>query len=223
MLSLPSQLRKFPLQLFSSQLCESHFVFARHRRRPWFFNLPQPLCFLSLSTNLIFPRIMSAAAVEDECAVAEAQLQRAETELAEEETFEQLPQSFILIDELQQCGVSATDIKVRARLSVTHSAFARPSRSLAPSARSLTPPAPFFSPAQKVKDAGFATVKSLLTVPKKTLIDVKGLSDAKVDKMLEAANKLLPKDQAGSFVTAKEWMSMVRALSRFLLFSPSPR
>jgi hypothetical protein len=63
----------------------------------------------------------------------------------------------------------------------------------------------------------------LLTVPKKTLIDVKGLSDAKVDKMLEAANKLLPKDQAGSFVTAKEWMSMVRALSRFLLFSPSPR
>ena len=53
---------------------------------------------------------MSAAAVEDECAVAEAQLQRAETELAEEEeTFEQLPQSFILIDELQQCGVSATD------------------------------------------------------------------------------------------------------------------
>jgi len=167
---------------------------------------------------------MSAAAVEDECAVAEAQLQRAETELAEEEeTFEQLPQSFILIDELQQCGVSATDIKVRARLSVTHRARARPSRSLAYSARSLTPPAPFFPPAQKVKDAGFATVKSLLTVPKKTLIDVKGLSDAKVDKMLEAANKLLPKDQAGSFVTAKEWMSMVRALSRFLLFSPSPR
>ena len=180
---------------------------------------------------------MSAAAVEDECAVAEAQLQRAETELAEEEeTFEQLPQSFILIDELQQCGVSATDIKVRARLSVTHSALARPSRALAPSARSLTPPAPLFPPArsltppaplfppaQKVKDAGFATVKSLLTVPKKTLIDVKGLSDAKVDKMLEAANKLLPKDQAGSFVTAKEWMSMVRALSRFLLFSPSPR
>ena len=167
---------------------------------------------------------MSAAAVEDECAVAEAQLQRAETELAEEEeTFEQLPQSFILIDELQQCGVSATDIKVRARLSVTHSALARPSRSLAPSARSLTPPAPLFPPAQKVKDAGFATVKSLLTVPKKTLIDVKGLSDAKVDKMLEAANKLLPKDQAGSFVTAKEWMSMVRTPLGSFSFPPSSR
>ena len=26
--------------------------------------------------------------------------------------------------------------------------------------------------------------------------------------MLEAAHKLLPKDQAGSFVTAKEWMTM---------------
>jgi len=167
---------------------------------------------------------MSAAAVEDECAVAEAQLQRAETELAEEEeTFEQLPQSFILIDELQQCGVSATDIKVRAHLPVTHRALARPSRSLAPSARSLTPPAPFFSPAQKVKDAGFATVKSLLTVPKKTLIDVKGLSDAKVDKMLEAANKLLPKDQAGSFVTAKEWMSMVRTPLGSFSFPPSFR
>jgi len=66
------------------------------------------------------------------------------------------------------------------------------------------------SPPQKVKEAGFATVKSLLTVPKKTLIDVKGLSDAKVDKMLEAACKLLPAVQAGGFVTAGEWIVMVR-------------
>lgn len=56
-------------------------------------------------------------------------------------------------------------------------------------------------------------------MPKKTLIDVKGLSDAKVDKMLEAACKLLPAVQAGGFVTAGEWIVMVRAPKTFFPFS----
>lgn len=55
-------------------------------------------------------------------------------------------------------------------------------------------------------------------MPKKTLIDVKGLSDAKVDKMLEAACKLLPAVQAGGFVTAGEWIVMVRAPQTFFSF-----
>jgi meiotic recombination protein DMC1 len=50
-------------------------------------------------------------------------------------------------------------------------------------------------------------VKSLLTVTKKHLIELKGLSDAKVDKMLEAAHKLLP---ASGFVTAAEFMDLRR-------------
>lgn len=53
-------------------------------------------------------------------------------------------------------------------------------------------------------------MKSLLTVPKKALIDVKGMSDAKVDKLLEAASKLLPAVEAGGFVTASEWIVLVR-------------
>ena len=50
-------------------------------------------------------------------------------------------------------------------------------------------------------------MKSLLTVTKKHLIELKGLSDAKVDKMLEAAHKLLP---ASGFVTAAEFMDLRR-------------
>ena len=47
-------------------------------------------------------------------------------------------------------------------------------------------------------------------MPRKSLIEVKGLSDAKVEKMLEAAMKILPGDQSGSFVTASEFLEMVR-------------
>ena len=50
-------------------------------------------------------------------------------------------------------------------------------------------------------------MKSLLTVTKKHLIELKGLSDAKVDKMLEAAHRLLP---ASGFVTAAEFMDLRR-------------
>ena len=43
---------------------------------------------------------------------------------------------------------------------------------------------------KKAKDAGYHTVRSLLMSPKKHLWNIKGLSEAKVEKMLEAARKL---------------------------------
>ena len=79
---------------------------------------------------------MSAAAVEDARAVVEAVEQR--DQVVEDETFEQLPQSFILIDELQQCGVSATDLKVRLPSRIAR-VSALPSRARCPS-RALTRP-----------------------------------------------------------------------------------
>ena len=129
-----------------------------------------------------------------------------------------LPQSFVLLDELQQCGISATDLKVRAFVELAYRRLlvlppspsrARPLLTTLTSLFTIKNFCPTSS--QKVRDAGFATVKSLLTVPKKTLIEVKGMSDAKVDKLLEAACKLLPAVQAGAFVTAGEWIDMVRA------------
>ena len=45
---------------------------------------------------------------------------------------------------------------------------------------------------KKAKDAGFHTVDCLLMVTKKTLHQIKGLSEAKCDKMIEAARQLLP-------------------------------
>jgi|TARA_B100001142_G_C14097441_1_gene563858 hypothetical protein len=55
---------------------------------------------------------------------------------AEQEAYEeaeQLPQCFILIDEMQSCGVSATDIKVRARV-LSLLPLPLPSRARPPSA-----------------------------------------------------------------------------------------
>ena len=40
---------------------------------------------------------------------------------------------------------------------------------------------------KKLEDAGFHTVESVAFTPKKSLITVKGLSENKVDKILEAA------------------------------------
>ena len=40
---------------------------------------------------------------------------------------------------------------------------------------------------KKLKDAGFTTVESIAFTPKKTLINIKGLSEAKIDKIMEAA------------------------------------
>lgn len=44
---------------------------------------------------------------------------------------------------------------------------------------------------KKLEDAGFRTVESIAFTPKKTLINVKGLSEAKIDKILEAAHQLV--------------------------------
>ena len=44
---------------------------------------------------------------------------------------------------------------------------------------------------KKAKEAGFYTVKSIVMIPKKVLYAVKGLSEAKVDKMVDAASKMV--------------------------------
>lgn len=40
---------------------------------------------------------------------------------------------------------------------------------------------------KKLEEAGFHTVEAVAFTPKKALINVKGLSEAKVDKIIEAA------------------------------------
>lgn len=42
----------------------------------------------------------------------------------------------------------------------------------------------------KLKQAGFCTVMSLFMAPKKELLNIKGITDAKLEKILEAAQKL---------------------------------
>ena len=44
---------------------------------------------------------------------------------------------------------------------------------------------------KKLIDAGFRTIESILFTPKKNLILVKGLSETKIDKILEAANSII--------------------------------
>jgi len=44
---------------------------------------------------------------------------------------------------------------------------------------------------KKLTDAGYTTVESVCFVPKKALVNVKGLSEAKLEKILEAAAKLV--------------------------------
>lgn len=43
---------------------------------------------------------------------------------------------------------------------------------------------------KKLQDAGFATVESVTMCIKKSLVNIKGLSEAKVDKIIEAASKI---------------------------------
>lgn len=52
---------------------------------------------------------------------------------------------------------------------------------------------------KKLKDAGIYTVKGLLMMTKKKLGDIKGIAEAKVDKLKEAANKIM----GSTFMTAK--------------------
>ncbi|PPS06292.1 hypothetical protein GOBAR_AA14357 [Gossypium barbadense] len=45
---------------------------------------------------------------------------------------------------------------------------------------------------KKLKDAGLCTVESVAYTPRKDLLQIKGISEAKVDKIMEAASKLVP-------------------------------
>ncbi|OQU79150.1 DNA repair protein RAD51 homolog B isoform X1 [Sorghum bicolor] len=45
---------------------------------------------------------------------------------------------------------------------------------------------------KKLKDAGLCTVESVAYSPRKDLLQIKGISEAKVDKIIEAASKLVP-------------------------------
>ncbi|KAJ6923063.1 DNA repair protein RAD51 [Populus alba x Populus x berolinensis] len=45
---------------------------------------------------------------------------------------------------------------------------------------------------KKLKDAGLCTVESVAFSPRKELLQIKGISEAKVDKIIEAASKLVP-------------------------------
>ena len=44
---------------------------------------------------------------------------------------------------------------------------------------------------KKLEEAGYHTVEAVAFTPKKMLINVKGLSEAKVDKIVEAAHKIV--------------------------------
>lgn len=56
----------------------------------------------------------------------------------------------------------------------------------------LLPPLVRAADIKKARDAGFHTAQSLIMYPKKVWTEVKGLSEAKVEKMLEAAFKVVP-------------------------------
>ena len=79
-----------------------------------------------------------------------------EEEVVEETTeVAEVGDSFIPIQELENHGISATDVK-------------------------------------KLIAGGFHTVQSLIMTPKKNIIQVKGISDQKCEKILDAATKLFP-------------------------------
>ena len=44
---------------------------------------------------------------------------------------------------------------------------------------------------KKLIDAGFNTIESILMTARKNMIGIKGLTEAKLDKIIEAANKLI--------------------------------
>lgn len=44
---------------------------------------------------------------------------------------------------------------------------------------------------KKLEEAGFHTVEAIAFTPKKALVQVKGLSEAKVDKIVEASTKIV--------------------------------
>ena len=52
---------------------------------------------------------------------------------------------------------------------------------------------------KKLEEAGFRTVESIAFTPKKTLIDIKGMSEGKLDKIIKAAHDIVEM----GFMTAK--------------------
>lgn len=56
---------------------------------------------------------------------------------------------------------------------------------------------------KKVKEAGFCTCQSVVMYPKKSLVAIRGMSEAKVDKLIEAAGKILP-HLGSSFITSAQ-------------------
>ena len=68
---------------------------------------------------------------------------------------------------------------------------------------------------KKAKEAGFNTVRSLVMHSKSNLLDVRGFSDAKVDKLLEACKKALSNpSELGGFVTAATFREMRKDVVR---------
>lgn len=59
---------------------------------------------------------------------------------------------------------------------------------------------------KKFIDGGYHTVEALCYVPRKTLIHVKGISDAKLDKILEAAKEEVKMD----FMTAGAYLDKTK-------------
>jgi len=57
-----------------------------------------------------------------------------------------------------------------------------------------------------MSDAGYNTVESICFTPRKHLIEIKGISDAKLEKILEAATKLIDMgfQTAGSFLEKRK-------------------
>jgi meiotic recombination protein DMC1 len=55
----------------------------------------------------------------------------------------------------------------------------------------------------KLKAAGICTVKGLLMVTRKELLNIKGISDQKVDKMIEAAQK---SEVSASLIHLVNWL-----------------
>ena len=56
------------------------------------------------------------------------------------------------------------------------------------------------SDVKKLQEAGFNTVESVVYAPKKALVDIKGISEAKADKIIAEGQKLIPT----GFTTATE-------------------
>lgn len=52
---------------------------------------------------------------------------------------------------------------------------------------------------KKLKEAGFNTVESIVYAPKKNLLTIKGISEAKADKIIAEGQKLIPTGKANFY------------------------